>query len=152
MKKKLIAIFAVVAVITAFYGIDSLIAHSYSLKILEIDPQPSFADGKTPVHITVQLKKGDAPVVGHVLYMLPQKGNIKIGRVLTDADGLARFVYYPYLASDFVEAGDVSVRVMDESNSVLVSVPAALDFTVALQKPAAAPDDSQISMDDIFGE
>ncbi|MDD6235838.1 MAG: hypothetical protein PUB00_00475 [Clostridiales bacterium] len=153
MKKKLIAIFAIILTIAAFYGIDTLIAHSYSLQIVEIDPQPSYADGKTPVNITVQLKKGDAPVVGHILYMLPKKGNVKIARLKTDADGLAHFVYYPYLASDFIEVGDVPIQVMDESNSVLVSVPATLDFTVELKRPVTTTtDDSQITIEDIFGE
>lgn len=153
MKKKLIAIFAIILIIAAFYGVDALIARTYNLQIVEIDPEPSFADGKTPVNITVQLKKGDAPVAGHILYMLPKKGNVKIGRVLTDADGLAHFIYYPYLASDFIEAGDVPIQVMDESNSVLVSVPATLDFTVELKKPVTTtPDGSQISTEDIFGE
>ena len=153
MKKKLIVLLAIVFVVAAFYGVDALIARSYSLQIVEIDPQPSFADGKTPVNITVQLKKDNAPVEGHVLYMLPQKGNIKIGRVMTDADGLAQFIYYPYLASDFMEVGDVSIQVMDESNSLFVSVPATLDFTVELERPAgSSPGDSQISIEDIFGE
>lgn len=153
MKKKLIAIFAIILVIAVFYGVDTLIARSYSLQIVEIDPQPSFADGKTPVNITVQLKKGNKPVEGHILYMLPKKGNVKIGRIMTDADGLADFVYYPYLASDFIEVGDVPIQVMDESNSVLVSVPATLDFTVELKRPTTTtPDNSQISIDDIFGE
>lgn len=153
MKKKLIAILAVLLTVAVFYGIDALIAAQYRLQVIDIAPQPAYADGKTPVNITVQLKKGDAAVSDHILYMLPGKGNVKIARLKTDADGLARFVYYPYLASDFIEAGEVSVRVMDESNSVLVSVPVVLDFSVDLQKPVSSPTDSaQISLDDIFGE
>ena len=77
MKKKLIAILAVLLTVAVFYGIDALIAAQYRLQVIDIAPQPAYADGKTPVNITVQLKKGDAAVSDHILYMLPGKGNVE---------------------------------------------------------------------------
>ena len=152
--KKLIIILLIVLSLLALYGVDCIITSTYDLEIVSMDPQPVVADGKSPVTILARLTQGGKPVEGHILYILPQRGSFHSARVVTDAQGYAEFIYYPYLANSFIEAKPVSVEVFDEDNSVFIYVPVTCQFEIALSQPEEeeTTGDSGLTMDDIFGE
>ena len=150
MKKKLIITGILVAIFLSFYVVDCIVAASYSIKVSDVNPSPSPADAKTPVSITVQLTKGNEPIEGHVLYALTKGGgSFKSVRLKTNKDGEAVFTYYPYLASQYLPAGKVEIEIRDESNSLLVSVPAKMEFNIELIDPPAS--DNNSTVDSIFG-
>lgn len=152
--KKLIIILSIVLLLLAFYGVDCLITNSYELQITSMDPQPAVADGKSPVTIVAQLTRNGEPVQGHTLYILPQRGSFYSARVVTDDQGYAQFIYYPYLANSYIEAKPVTVEIFDEDNSVFIYVPVTLKFEINLSQPTENDNsnDSGLTMDDIFGE
>lgn len=154
MKKKILIFAAICGLIGLFFLVDCLVLQFYTVDIVSISPETSVADGKTPVTITVSVKKNGQPVEGHILYMLSKSGgSLKSNRIATNTKGEAEFVYYPYLASNYLKAGDVMLRVEDESNSIFVSVPASKDFTVKLTDPASTSNtEPDYLTDDIFGE
>ena len=115
--KKLIALFAVVVLLLACWGYDALRVREFSVELVEA----------TPVSVTLRVTRGGEPCGGHVLLGKSQNGgSFKAKRVTTDGDGVARFTYYPYLKSRLNELNDVTLTFADESNSVLIAVPARL--------------------------
>lgn len=151
--KKIIIILSIALLLVALYGVDCLITNSYDLQIVSMDPQSVVADGKSPVTIVAQLTRNGQPVEGHTLYILPQRGSFYSTRVLTDAQGYATFIYYPYLANSYIEAKPVSVEIFDEDNSIFIYVPVTHKFEIALLQPEEQiGEDSGLTMDDIFGE
>lgn len=133
--KTVVALLAIVLLFLAAYGFDYVRAQTFDIQIVEISPTEPYADGETPVYISVKLERRNKPVEGHNLFMIPMDGGVmKANRRKTDADGIADFVYYPYRATILQPARTVTLRVYDEDNSVFVIVNAKLDFEIKLKE------------------
>lgn len=152
MKKKLLVLLALAGVVFSLYLFDLVKAKGYNLTATDISPKLSYADGKTPVHFTVRVNHNGKPVQGHVLYVISKGGgSFNSDRIVTDTDGNAGFIYYPYLESDYQKAGKVPIQVLDESNSTFISVPAETLFTIQLISPVTS-DKSEYTTTDIYGK
>lgn len=128
-------ILCIAAILGAMYLFDYRRAESYDIEVLEITPERPVADGQTPVEITVKLTKRGKEIEGHSLYMVPKNGgNVEYNRCLTDENGEAKFIYYPYKATVLMPAKTVEIRVYDESNSIFVVVNTCYDFPIELVK------------------
>ena len=151
--KKLLILLLIVLLLGALYVTDLLITNSYTLEIVSVNPQPAVADGRSPVTFQARLTRNGRPVEGHMLYALPHRGSLYSARVVTDDQGYAEFVYYPYLANSFIPAKPVLVELYDEDNSVFIYVPVTAEFEIALEQPEEEnTGELDITMDDIFGE
>ena len=146
--KALLIILAIVAMATAF---DYVLMRMHDVTVVSISPNPSPADGKTPIEIVARATRGNHPVSGHDLYAVSMgSGSFKAFRVTTDANGEAVFTYFPYKSTALSPAGDVEVLIRDESISVFIEIYAQTSCTVRLTDPAEE-EDTGFSMDDIFG-
>lgn len=153
MKKKLIIFLCVLGVLGAIFCFDYVRSLQYHIKLVSVSPDPAPADGQSPVSLQVQLtdRKG-RPVEGHSLFAYSLGGgNFKANRELTDKEGKVQYIYFPYKTSPLFELKDVSIKVIDESNSVILEINTATVFDVHLKMPEKQEGTSQ-TLEDIFGE
>lgn len=161
-KKKLIVIGAIFLLIAFCALIDFLISLSYEIEFVTIERQgeavydengqeipadTGVADGETRMRFVVRVTQNGRPKGGHTLYVKTNR-NI-IGRVTTNENGEAEFVYRCYRAGSG-EAEAVLVTVEDEDNSVFVAVSATAEYSLDLVKPASDEDGGNMTTDDIF--
>lgn len=159
--KKLIVIAIIIAVILVGYGIDSIIAKSYSIDFVsvervnkdevldengnEIPLNVGISDGSTKVGIKAKVTRHNKPVANHILYVKTNR-NI-IGRLTTNENGEIDFEYRCYLASS---ASDVIFTITDEDNSLFVFVPATGIYTLKMVAPTSSKPSSGMTTNDIF--
>ncbi len=154
MKNRTYTILSVVLVIMLLYSYDLYRSKEFIIEVLEINPNPAPADGQTPVEIKVELKRTNGEkVAGHNLYAIPlEGGTMRSNRVLTDEEGKAEFIYFPYRDSPSLRAHPVKIQIIDESNSIFFEINASTITTVNLIKPETSGNDIGITTEDIFGE
>ena len=152
--RKFVITTIVLAILGTLLGYDVLRSKQFNIELVTINPDVIEADGQTEVKITTRLtdNKGK-PVEGHDLFAIPiGGGSLRANRVTTDADGLVVFTYHPYRASNIMEAKDVTIRVIDESNSVFFEVNTSKEFTLHLVEPSSnSNSDNGLDFDSIFG-
>lgn len=135
---KLIWIAAVALVIGIGYGADVMIAGTYDMKVIETSAQPAVADGQTPIVLKVEVTKNGRPQNGHIILIASGNGgSFKSKRVTTDKNGIAEFIYFPYLKSKLNTLTDVYLSFTDESNSLFVSVPVTTYTIIRMREPDA---------------
>lgn len=162
VKKKLVVIGAILLVIALGALIDFLISLSYKIEFVTIERQgeavydedgqelpadTGVADGETRMRFVVRVTQNGRPKSGHTLYVRTNR-NV-IGRVTTNENGEAEFIYRCYRAGSG-GADDVLVTVEDEDNSVFVAVSATAEYTLAMAEPASGGDGGNMTTDDIF--
>ena len=162
--KKLIAICAIIAVFAIGYGIDTIIASTYDLTVVSAvrqeetpllddagNPVPEnvgVADGMTHVLFTIRLTRGGDPVEGHVLYVKTNR-NILL-RQATDENGELVVDYTCYKARRDDDITPIILTVTDEDNSVSITVPARVEYTLQMIRAPEEADDDGMKTDDIF--
>ena len=153
MKKKILSFLLFLLIGSGFYAFDYIRSLQYAIDVVSISPQPAPADGQSPVQITLKLTdRNGKPIAGHSLFAFPLDGGmLKANREKTDHNGEAKYTYYPYRASEIMKLNDVSIQVIDESNSVFLEVNAKKEFTVQLKAPPKQEDSGNV-LDDIFGD
>lgn len=135
-KKKFIVMAVIALLILAGWGVDSVRAKGFAVEVLSVSPDPGIADGQTPVTVQLRVTRGGEPCEDHILYGLSLNGgSFRAKRVSTDENGVAEFVYYPYLKSKINELVDVTLTFRDESNSLFVAVPARAEVVLAMKEP-----------------
>lgn len=151
MKKKLIGFGIAIIIVVCCWMVDYVISMGYTIHILDIDPEVGIADGQTTTTIQVQLTRTDGtPVEGHDLNILSINGGTWVAyKQRTDADGMATFVWYPYLATSIRPAGTVTMRVRDQSTSIFIAVPPAQLFSFEVVAPD--DDDGGMTAESFFG-
>ncbi len=150
-KAKWIAVLTIVAVLVLAYAIDISIRMTYQFEVMSISSDTIVADGKTPVEIEIELTQFGKPKAGHKLMAVATGGgSFKNQILLTDENGRATLIYTPYLATDYVKAGETELEILDYSNSIFVSVPCKLVLTLDLQMPEGGGGGSHTN-EDIFG-
>lgn len=154
IKNKKLRIFVTVcAVLLLLTGYDAVRAKMFQIELVEITPNPSVADGQTPVTITLQvLDYKERPVEGHILFGIAKNGGMfQAQRARSDADGIVIFTYYPYKVSAVRPLVDAELQFQDESNSVFIEIPTKKDMVVKLTAPEEKKADTSL-LDGIFGE
>lgn len=146
MKKRLLIVVLIAALIAALAGVDAAIASAYRFELVRATPEFGVADGTTVVSVTVRLLRGERTVEGHTLYVITDRG--RLGRYTTDADGEVTVEYRCYRASQSTKITDVTVRFADEDNSVFVYVPAEFSYTIPMKASGGGEDGMLV--DDIF--
>ena len=158
--KKIIVIMSIIVVLLIGYGIDSIIAKSYSIDFLsveriqdeplldnngkEIPLDVGISDGYTLMNIKVRLTRHNTPVSKHVLYIKTNR-NI-VGRMETNDEGIINFEYKCYLSAT---PNDIVFSIDDENNSIFIFTPAKGTYTLKMIAPISK-NASNISTDDIF--
>lgn len=158
--KKIIVIVAIIAIILIGYGIDSIIASTYTIDFVsvervnkeiilddngnEIPLNVGICDGKTQVEIKAKVTKNNKAVANHVLYVKTNR-NI-IGRLTSNENGEIDFEYRCYLANT---ASDVVFTITDEDNSLFVFVPATKTYTLKMVA-LSSKSSSNMTTNDIF--
>jgi hypothetical protein len=143
----------VVLVVAAMFVFDSVRAKTFHLKVIEMSPNPAVADGQTPVEMTVKLVNlTGKPVKGHAIYALATNGGMfHSTREITDGNGVVKFTYYPYKASNITELKDAVLDFIDESNSIFIEIGTKTETSLALTKPETKKVSSDL-LNGIFGE
>ena len=150
-RTKLLILLAVAVLALGGWGFDLLWARAFTVEVVSVSPNPGIADGQTPVTIRVKVTRGDDACAGHILFATTLNGgSFKAERVSTDAEGVAEFIYYPYLKSRLNTLTDVKIRIADESNSLFVSVPARADLLLPMVE-AEGGEDNKNTNDSMFG-
>lgn len=126
--------------IALFFGvlalIDTGIAKSYTIEVIDITPEYGVTDGKNPVSFTVRLMQGGEPIEGHDISVTRLNGGkMNSYKKTTDEQGLVSFEYYPFKTSKYIPLQDARLLLRDESNSIFIYVPAELEFTIKLVEP-----------------
>ena len=148
--KKTIVIATLALVMVTLYGVDFLIARQYRIDVIDVTPESTYADGKSEVQLVVQVIKGDEPQREHLLSAIAiNGGDMKSRRVVTDENGMAKFIYYPYVATSFSELRDTVLRISDLSNSVFISVPTQMEVKIKILRPENK--DTGKTTSDLFG-
>ena len=164
--KKLICIFAIVAVFAFGALVDWLISLSYDIEFVsvtrlteegeevpldvngnEIPEDSGIADGKTTVRFVIRLTQNGKNVEGHTLYIKTNR-NI-LGRVTTDENGLVTIDYRCYRG----RPGNVTpivLTVKDEDNSVFVVVAKKESYTLPMAEIDTKVEGSGMTTNDIF--
>lgn len=158
--KKIIVIAAILAILLVGYGIDSIIASTYSIDFVsvervnkeiilddngnEIPLNVGICDGKTQIEIKAKVTKNNNPIANHILYVKTNR-NI-IGRLTTNENGEIDFEYRCYLANT---ASDVVFTITDEDNSLFVFVPATKTYTLKMVA-LSSKSSSNMTTNDIF--
>lgn len=154
LKNKKLRIFVIVcAVLLILTGFDAVRAKMFHIEVVEINPNPSVADGQTPVTITLQVfNHKEQPVEGHILFGIAKNGGMfHAQRAETDADGIVVFTYYPFKVSSVRPLEDAELQFQDESNSVFIEIPTKKDVVITLTAPEEKKVDTSF-LDGIFGE
>ena len=132
-QKKLFVCLLIVAFIAVFFGIDFCIAKTYKMEVQAMSEEIVYADNKKPVEIDIALTRFGKPVEKHNLYAVAEGGGrLKANRVRTDENGVASFVYVPYTSNRFMPAAPITIRIIDESNSIFFEVNAEYSFVIDL--------------------
>lgn len=148
-RAKLFIILVAAILLFILYGVDALLASTFTVKAISARESVP-ADGMTSTEIEVRVTKKGKPVAGHVLYALTQNGgSFKSVRMVTDNNGYAVFVYYPYLKTGLNKLTDVTLKFSDESNSLFFSVPAKTTIILPITEPEEQAGD-YMTTDDIF--
>lgn len=153
-KKKLLIFLSVVLVFGGLVLFDFARSKLFHIDLVEMTPNPAAADGQTPVSVRLRLtdQKG-RPVEGHALYALAKNGGMfHSAREITDENGMAEFIYYPYKASAIMELKDAVFSFTDESNSIFIEIGATAEFTLALTEPETKESAGSDILSGIFGE
>ena len=141
MKRKLIIFIVFILATGLFAAFDIARAQSFHMEIKSITPEVIEADGKTEVLVTVILTRNGKPVEGHHLYAVPTGGGtLRSNRETSDKNGKTVFTYFPYRSTAIMPAGDVTLNIIDESNSIFIEINAKADVTLKLVEPAASED------------
>lgn len=137
MKKKLYIFFAVITVIGVLVLVDYFRYAQVEVIVKSISPQPAQADSSKTVTISVKLQDTNGkPLVNHNLFALTLGGGSwKSYREKTDKNGLATFIYYPYLANDYQQITDVNIEIRDESNSLFVEMYPTKKIKIKMIRP-----------------
>jgi len=154
LNKKLIASLTIVLLVSAMFSFDYIRSKMFKIDVVSIMPNPAVADGQTPVIITVQLRdyKGDI-VKGHSLYALSKTGGMfKSTREITNDNGIAEFIYFPFKASEVNEIRDAVINISDESNSVFIEIGTQTEFSIKLERPPKEKASVDLLLRGIFGE
>lgn len=137
--KKILMIVIFAAIVGVFTLVDWGITCSYDIELVKVNPEEPYMDNKTPVEITLRVTRKGNPVEGHdILATALKGGSFTAYRVVTDADGLATFIYWPLKLSRFNPLQDAVIQFQDESNSVIIYLPKTETFTIKLRDPAEA--------------
>ncbi|MDD4107095.1 MAG: hypothetical protein PHH93_00055 [Prolixibacteraceae bacterium] len=132
-KRKFIVLAVIILLLLAGWSVDYVRTQDFTIEILSISPNPGIADGQTPVNIQLRVVRKGIPCEDHILYGVSfNGGSFRAKRVTTDEDGIATFVYYPYLKSKLNELTDATLRFVDESNSLFIAVPAELKMVLPM--------------------
>lgn len=132
---------------------DYIRAGMFHITVLSAVPDPSAADGHTPVTVSVQLTdwRGKG-VEGHSLYAFPLNGGaFSTNRLITDENGKAEYEYIPYRASESFPLQDVTILIRDESNSVFIEINTKTEYSIRLVRPGQE-EQQKIDMDAIYGD
>ncbi len=150
-KRKYIVLLVIILLFLFGWTLDSIRAGEFSIEVISVTPEIGIADGQTPVTVQLRVTHNGQPCEDHILFGQSMNGgSFRAKRVATDENGIAAFVYFPYYKTELVELIDVALHFEDESNSLLIVVPAELDLVL----PMKAPDNSQSggkTNDDMFG-
>lgn len=150
-KGKYIAVAVIALLLLGGWGFDAVRAKSFSIEVVSVTPDPGVADGQTPVTVQIQVTRNGTPCEGHILYGVSHNGgSFRAKRVPTDENGIAEFIYYPYLKSKLNQLTDVTLSFTDESNSVFVAVPARLQTVLRMVEPEEGSGDKQTN-EGMFG-
>lgn len=153
LSKKIKAVLFIVILLALATCFDMVRAKMFHIEVVSVEPFPVIADGKTPAQIEVLLTGADsAPVAGHSLFIYSLNGGaFKANRIITDENGTASFLYYPYKAGNLNTLHDVVIRVIDESNSVFIEVNSETEFTLELAEPQKE-ETGIVNFDSVYGE
>lgn len=162
--KKLIVICAIIALFAIGFGIDAIIASTYDLEVVSAirqeetplldesgNPVPEnvgVADGMTHVIFTLRLTRGGNPIEGHVLYVKTNR-NILL-RQATDENGELVVDYTCYKARKSDKITPIILTVTDEDNSIFITVPARVEYTLQMIRAPEEASDDGMKTDDIF--
>lgn len=149
-KRKLLILVLIIGLLFTGWCVDYVRAQDFSIEVVSMSPDPGVADGQTPVEIQLRVVRDGVPCEDHILYGVSYNGgSFRAKRVTTDENGIATFVYYPYLKSKLNTLTDVAFRFVDESNSLFIAVPAEVKTVL----PMIEPEDSSsggMTNDDMF--
>jgi len=150
MKKGIIFLLSVAAVIGALTLFDYVRSRSISIEVYEITPQTVVADPHEPVLIKLRVTKNGKSVNNHdITCLVMGGGNVKADRVETDANGIAEFTYYPYsFIPKINEESTVKLLFKDVSDSVFIAVQKEKYIGINVKKPENSG--SNTTVDDIF--
>ena len=149
--RKLIILVIIALLLFLGWGFDSIRAQEFTIEVVSMSSEFGVADGQTPITIELRVTQNGEPCEGHVLYGLSLTGgSFRAKRVKTDENGIATFMYYPYYKSVLNDLVDVTLHFEDESNSILVVVPAELDIVIPMVEPDEDNSDKQTN-DGMFG-
>ncbi len=151
MKKKLIALLITIAVIGTCVVVDLIKMNMVTLEIVSVTPEPAVADPSQSVEIVVQLTSfTGAAIPDHNLYAITKNGgSFQSYRVKTDENGRATMIYYPYKATEYQTARDVTIQIRDEDNSIFIEMYPSVSYTIAMKKNDG--NSHGVSLEDILG-
>ena len=150
-KRKLIILLIIGLRLFLGWGFDSIRAQEFTIEVVSMSSEYGVADGQTPITIELRVTQNGEPCEGHILYGLSLTGgSFRAKRVKTDENGIATFMYYPYYKSVLNDLVDVTLHFEDESNSILVVVPAELDVVIPMVEPNEDNSNNQTN-DSMFG-
>lgn len=153
MKRKLIITLTIIGVLASAAIYDYVRSKMYTITVLSVSPNPSVADGRTPVQISIRLtNRHGEPVKGHDLFAFAKKGgSFKTNRVRTDEQGLANYTYFPFKVTRLIKIDNDMIEVVDESNSVFIEINTRASFEIQLVEPEEQGSGST-DLQSIFGE
>lgn len=151
---KLTVTLVLLLVIGLAWSFDYYRSQMYHIAVEEVTPSPVPMDGQTETKISVSLRDSDgSPVEGHILYIVRYGvGSFKYDRKATDENGQVDFYYYPVKASVLSPVADVPMEILDESNSVIIQIPARTAFTVETTEPGENAKKSVLDMSSVYGD
>lgn len=136
MKKKVLIILCIALFFGVLALIDTGIAKSYTIEVIDITPEYGITDGKNPVTFTARLTRWGEPIEGHVISVTRLNGGkMNCYKMKTDEQGLVSFEYYPFKTSKYVPLQDARLLLRNESNSLFIYIPAELEFSIKLVEP-----------------
>ena len=150
-KRKLVILLIIALMLFLSWGFDSIRAKEFTIEVVSMSSEYGIADGQTPITIELRVTYNGEPCEDHILYGLSLTGgSFRAKRVKTDENGIATFTYYPYYKSVLNDLVDVTLHFEDESNSILVVVPAELDIVIPMVEPDEDNSDNQTN-EGMFG-
>lgn len=127
-----LAIFLLILVVT--YAFDYIRCTTYTLEVTASETEP-YASSSERVKIRIRISRFGKVQSGHKVFAMQSAGSLDTYIGYTDDDGLVDFVYTPYDSSEFVPAGEVTITIRDESNSVFWEVNAVTTLVLNLREP-----------------
>lgn len=136
-KRKIGLKYIIVAALIVFFAFaylfDFVWSKTYNVEIISVSDETPIADNSVRVEIKVCVTHFGEPVKKHEIFALPSAGLMLAYTTVTDENGIATFVYVPYTETRFTPAGDVEIRIRDQSNSIILEINAYSDLTLKLQ-------------------